>query len=291
MHQVHHNDNLVTAALRVSTAAYGTARTVQEISVESIAAKVPDIPEGLLDDALDALDGAGLLRRRDQGRLLLNPRGKTAYEEGCVAEHVFGEPYIMEKYSPAVVHLIVRTPAGDERGGTGFIIGEPERAIITAKHVLVNNELLRVETRDGTVMCQGATQILLGPAGVDLAAIRAEIPVDIVPMRMELRDQGAVNLERVMVLGYPLIAGHEPALIPVNAEATTGVPTYGRTRRSLVLQRMTTPGYSGAPVLDKRGMVIGIIREEGGIDHGAGPGVFVLGTPAYYLREVFELNH
>ena len=48
------------------------------------------------------------------------------------------------------------------------------------------------------------------------------------PMRIELRDQGAVDLEPAIVLGYPPIAGHEPTLIPVNAQVTAGVPTYGR---------------------------------------------------------------
>jgi len=105
-------------------------------------------------------------------------------------------------------------------------------------------------------------------------------------MRIELRDQGAVDLEPVIVLGYPVIAGHEPALIPVNAQATGGVPTYGGTRRCLVLQRMTTPGFSAGPVLDRRGMVVGVIREEGGSDRGGSQGVFIFGTPAHYLHEV-----
>jgi hypothetical protein len=102
------------------------------------------------------------------------------------------------------------------------------------------------------------------------------------PMQIELRDQGAVDLEPAIVLGYPPIAGHEPTLIPVNAQVTAGVPTYGRARRSLILQRMTTPGFSEGPIRDRRGTVIRIIREKGGLDRGANPGVFVFGTPGHY---------
>ncbi|SRR5216683_5460851 len=168
------------------------------------------------------------------------------------------------------------------------MIADPEQMIITAKHVVENNELLRVLKRDGTHVELGTEPILFGPDGVDLAAIRTAIPVGIEPMRIELRDQGVVDLEPVMVLGYPPIAGHEPALIPVNAQATAGVPAYGRARSSLILQRMTTPGFSGGPVLDRRGMVIGVIREEGGLDRGANQTVFVFGTPAHYLGEVLN---
>jgi len=132
-------------------------------------------------------------------------------------------------------------------------------------------------------MCAVPAEVVLGPDGVDLAIIRTEIPDGIVPLRAELHDQGTVDLEPVLVLGYPPIAGHEPTLIPVNAQATAGVPIFGGGGHSLLLQRMTTPGFSGGPVLDRRGRVIGIVREEGGLDRGQGAAVFVFGTPAHYL--------
>lgn len=286
MHWFPHNPDLVAAVVGVSTAAYGRRRPVSEVTVESLTAEVPGVAADLLQDAIDALDRVGLLRRRAEGRLSLNATGKRAQEEACVPELVFGDPFIIEKYSPAVVHVIIRTRTGEEHGGTGFIIAHPEPVIVTAKHVLENNELLRIERRDGSLACGAATQILPGPQGVDLAAIRANFPENIVPMRIELRDQKAVDLEPVVVLGYPPIAGHGPALIPVNAQATGGVPTYDGQRRSLVLQRMTTPGFSGAPVLDRRGIVIGVVREEAAVDRGNGPGVFILGTPAHYFRDV-----
>lgn len=289
MHRVRHTPEMISAVVRVCTIAYGTIRAVPSMATQEVSAELPDIPADVLDDAIACLDGAGLLRRRADGRLWLNPIGKKAYDEGCAAELVFGEAFIIERYSPAALHLIVRTRAGDERGGTGFVIDEPERAIVTAKHVLENNQLLRAVKRDGTVLECGAAQVLLGPEGIDLAAIRTELPAGIETMRIEPRDRGAIDLEPIIVLGYPPIAGHEPALIPVTAQATGGVPTYGGVRSSIVLQRMTTPGFSGAPVLDRRGMVIGVIREEGGLDRGGGTqAVFVLGTPAHYLLDIFE---
>ena len=280
-----HNPELVSAVVQISAVAYGSPRATDELYIHNVATELPDIPPDLLDDGIEALSGAGLLRRRIEGRLSLNATGKVAHEEGCVSELVFGEAYVLEKYSHAVVHVIVKTPGGDERGGTGFIIAEPDWAIVTAKHVVENNELLRIVKRDGAEVCMAGAEILLAPQGIDLAAVVTNVPRDVAPMRIEWRDQGAVDSEPVTVLGYPPIAGHEPALIPVNAEATVGVPTYGRQRKSLVLQRLTTPGFSGGPVVDRRGMVIGIVREEGASDVGQGPGVFVFGTPAHYIAE------
>jgi S1-C subfamily serine protease len=182
------------------------------------------------------------------------------------------------------LHVIVRTQEGDEYGGTGFMIAEPLQGIVTAKHVLQDHELLRVEDRDGHQVCGADADIILGPEGVDLAIIRTGVPNGLVPLRVELHDQGAIDLEPVLILGYPPIAGHEPRLIPVNAQATAGVPIFGGRGYSLLLQRMTTPGFSGAPVMDKRGRVIGVVREEGGLDRGRGAAVFVFGTPSHYLN-------
>jgi S1-C subfamily serine protease len=286
MHQVWHNPDLVAATVRVCSFAYGTPRLSAEIAFDTIADGIPDISRELLEEAVDALDRSGLLRRRSEGRLSLNPAGKRAHEEGCVPELVFGDAFVIAKYSPAVLHVIVRTPLGDEAGGTGFVITDPVTGIATAKHVLSGNELLRVETRNRTQVCGPQARVVFGPDGVDLAVIRTEIPDGILPLSVELHDRGQVDLEPVIVLGYPPIAGHEPTLIPVNAQATGGVPIFGSARHSLVLQRMTTPGFSGSPVLDRRGMVIGIVREEGGLDRGQGPAVFIFGTPGQYLRDI-----
>ena len=255
-----HNPELVAAVARISGVAYGSPRATDELYIHNIAAELSDIALDLLDDGIEALNSAGLLRRRAEGRLSLNATGKVAHEERCVPELVFGQPFVIEKYSHAVVHVIVETPAGDVRGGSGFIVAEPSWAIVTAKHVVENNELLRIVKRDGSEVCLAGAEILLAPQGLDLAAVVTNVPTDVQPMRIEWRDQGAVDSEPVTVLGYPPIAGHEPALIPVNAEATMGVPTYGRQRNSLVLQRLTTPGFSGGPVVDRRGMVIGVVR-------------------------------
>jgi S1-C subfamily serine protease len=283
MHQVRHNAEIVAAVAEVCSFAYGVARRSAEITMEAIEAGVGGTPRAVLDEAVDALDQSRLLRRRDADRIFLNATGKRAFEEDCVPELVFGEDFVIAKYGPAVAHVIVKTRQGDEHGATGFMIEEPVRGIATAKHVLQGNELLRVNARDRTQVCGPRAEIVLGPDGVDLAIIRAEIPAGVVPLRAELHDQGAVDLEPVLVLGYPPIAGHEPTLIPVSAQATAGVPLFGGGGHSLLLQRMTTPGFSGGPVLDRRGRVIGVVREEGGLDRGQGAAVFIFGTPACYL--------
>jgi|SRR5579872_6780880 len=291
MHQVLYDNELVTAVVTVSAFAYGTARQSAEISIEEFARGVQQMSQERLEEALDTLDRARLLRRRSADRVSLNATGKIAYEEDCVPELVFGDTFVIEKHGSAVLHVIVRTPQGDEHGATGFFIAEPLRGIATAKHVLEGHQLLRVETRNRVAVCGPDADVVFGPDGVDLAVISTEIPHGALPLRVELRDRGAIDLEPVLVLGYPPIAGHEPTLIPVNAQATAGVPVFGGGRHSLVLQRMTTPGFSGAPVLDRRARVLGVVREEGGLDRGHGAAVFVFGTPANYLRDVPNRNH
>jgi hypothetical protein len=96
------------------------------------------------------------------------------------------------------------------------MIAEPMRGIATAKHVLQNNQLVRIEARNRNQVCGPGAEIVLGPDGADLAIIRTEIPNGVVPLRAELREQQAVDLEPVLVLGYPPTAGHEPTLIPVS---------------------------------------------------------------------------
>ena len=148
MHQISHNAEVVTAVVRVCAFAYGIARQSTEITIQAVEAGIPGISRELLDEAVDTLDRSRLLRRRDAGRLALNATGKRAYEEECVPEVVFGDAFVIAKYGPAVGHVLVRTPAGDEHGATGFFIAEPISGIATAKHVLQGNRLLGVETRN-----------------------------------------------------------------------------------------------------------------------------------------------
>jgi S1-C subfamily serine protease len=283
MHRIRHNGEMVAAVVQVCTCAYGVPRQSTEMTVEAVERGIHNVSPELLEEALDALDQSRLLKRRDAARIVLNATGKKAYEDDCVAELVFGDSFLVDKYGPAVAHVIVRTPSGDEHGATGFLTTEPLTGIATAKHVLQGNQLLSVESRDGTRMCGPEAEIVLGPDGIDLALIRTEIPDGVVPLRVEFHNQGTIYLEPVLILGYPPIAGHEPTLVAVTAQATAGVPHFGGGGHSLLLQRITTPGFSGAPVLDSRGRVIGIVREEGGLDRGQGAAVFVFGTPAHYL--------
>jgi S1-C subfamily serine protease len=246
------------------------------------------VPQHIRDEALAALADSRLVRVSAAGNaLLLNEYGKEAYEEDCISAIAFGEQLVLSKCSTGVVHVIVQKPNLDKASGTGFCISEPVEAVVTAKHVVEGNVFERIELDHGTTISTKLTKCVLGPPGLDLALLFPDIEQWPASLKIEWRENRTRDLEPVLVLGFPKIPGHAPQLLPASAQASRNVPGYDGSRNSLILQRLTTPGYSGGPVINMRGAVVGVVREEGSLEQLEGTTVLVMATPANYLKELF----
>jgi S1-C subfamily serine protease len=242
-----------------------------------------------VDEILLAMKERSLIRASfDHTKVHPRTDGKVAAEDGSLVALVLGYEYIIAESREAVVHVIVKDQNG-EHGGTGFFSADFKDCIITALHVVNGRELLRVEDHKGEVVCRAPMDLVTGPADLDIAVIRCRMPEFVTPLRVEWRPEAIDPPADVLVMGYPPIARHYPALYQARGTVNATPLDYNR-RIKLALSDITKPGCSGGPVISKRGFVVGVIEQQNSFETEQQTYVFPTATPAYYVREVMPDN-
>jgi S1-C subfamily serine protease len=150
-----------------------------------------------------------------------------------------------------------RLPPGVEKGrlqkvgeGTIFLVSEQGDAV-TAHHVVADCAQLRLRNRGGLATIQAFDE------QHDLALLR--VPGHIEETAVLSGDPGAVRQgDAVIVFGYPLNAwlSNNGNLTPGTVSALTGL---GDDPNQWQITAPIQPGSSGSPVLDQRGVVVGLV--------------------------------
>jgi len=157
-------------------------------------------------------------------------------------------PAIYQRIAPSMVGIQAGTGSG-----TGLIVAN-DGTIITADHVIVNASAIVVTYPDGTLT---TATLRSSDKKLDIALLTpARLPQIIVP----------ATLGGAAVVGAPVVAIGNPLGLTdsVSAGVVSGLDRSADTdtgKRSGLIQfdAAVNPGSSGGPLLDARGMVIGIV--------------------------------
>ena len=185
-------------------------------------------------------------------------------------------PAIAAANKAAVVFVAVLMPDGSKSSGTGFNI-LPSGLIVTNRHV--------VQGQDGT-RAQQVGVIFEGRRGAwhearieyvsttdELALLRIVDPGQFPIVTGIAGDSESVQMgSPIAILGFPLgtgTAGNDGDINTLRPVATMNVGTVSKTLAdNIQLDVFAAQGSSGSPVLDARGLVIGVLfgaaRESGG---------------------------
>ena len=174
---------------------------------------------------------------------------------------------IYQRVAPSVVTV----RAGRELG-TGLIVAD-NGTILTADHVIAGAKSITVTFADGTVA--GAT-IASADKKMDIAVLLpARLPQVVVPATLGgSADIGAA----VVAIGNPLGLTDSVSSGVVSGLNRTANTDTGKRSGLIQFDAAVNPGSSGGPLLDNRGMVVGIvvaIADPDGKDAFAGIGFAV----------------
>lgn len=140
----------------------------------------------------------------------------------------------------------------DAGTGAGFAIGP--HLIVSNRHVVEGGDL-EVTTSDGRVLEVGVVE---EARGHDLAVLKT---VRALQGSLELAQQPVGEGELVHVVGYPL-GGPFMVTRGLVVDEVQG-PAFGEQSHVLRVKAVVLPGYSGGPVLNVRGEIVGVVYALG----------------------------
>ena len=191
---------------------------------------------------------------------------------------------IMSQVADSVVRVEVKTLSGDLRRGSGFIIDE-RGFVVTNDHVLGEPDDITIKLHDNKTFAGEKVGIVYRNRLQDIAILMLRKPTP--PVFSSLAIGESPNyLEDVYVVGYPF-GRLTTATGKMNSLEETILDEFSY----MSIDATLDPGYSGAPVVNKKGKVMGIAtRIEGKNQNYA--------VPIRYVRsildkvgDIYSLNH
>ncbi|MFB3881904.1 MAG: trypsin-like peptidase domain-containing protein [Armatimonadota bacterium] len=194
--------------------------------------------------------------------------------------------WVRDRYGAGVLHITGRVGTGDEAGGTVFWL--EGGCFVTCAHNLDLREW-SVHHPELRLTEEHLEAVRHGDENCDAAVLRPRTPVvgrlGLVPIKPSERE--VADGESGFAMGYPAIPGRQPVLMVANVTVVSTSDYRGQFRH-LTFTGALAPGYSGGPVFDSRGYVIGINSEQTFDQAQQGMPGFGHAVPVEYLRELLR---
>jgi len=186
-----------------------------------------------------------------------------------VSAYTLGFSKILENTRNSVFAIEVKNSKGDLGIGTGFYFGYLENGIvrsliITNKHVVENNEVLRVISEFEQEVTYKS--IHKCSKNIDLACIEVDTDsiVNVGSESISFYNDDIDTLDDVITIGYPDVPNRERLTLLAHKGQINGLLKVRNSESSyLVISAKTSPGNSGGPVINEMGKIVGIVTESG----------------------------
>ncbi len=183
------------------------------------------------------------------------------YERDLILNLIYGWNFIINKYSDSVMKIEHQDKNGDLSIGTGFYFAAGNEKfvkamIITNKHVVENANRIKLYNKEDETI--PFTSIITDKKR-DLAFIILEKQIDkpIFNFNPEIE-----VLSEIITIGFPSIPMTKEAYqIYHRGEINSIIKDY-KDSELFLFSAKTSSGNSGSPIIDKYGMVTGIVTEE-----------------------------
>lgn len=188
---------------------------------------------------------------------------KFLYERDLVFNVIFGWNFIINKYSYSVLKVEHTSQNGDISMGTGFYFairsasGNCKYAVITNKHVIENAKHIRILTKDDAEL--NYNNCIKTDAKMDLAFIELN---DALSSPTFWLYPSVELLSEIITIGYPSVPQTKNSYqLCHKGEINAHVENYSG-EKFFLFSAKTSSGNSGSPIIDRHGMVVGIVSQE-----------------------------
>jgi S1-C subfamily serine protease len=190
--------------------------------------------------------------------------------------------HVVETVAPAVISVSGREAGGRGGAGSGFIV-TPDGYALTNSHVVNDRPQLTAETSDGD---QLQTELVGDDPATDLAVVR--LAASGLPYA-QLGDSDALRVgQLVIAMGSPLGLQSTVSTGVVSALGRSMRARDGRLIENIVQHAAPiNPGNSGGPLVDSRGLVVGINTAIIALAQGIGFAI-PSNTSQWVLQEVLS---
>jgi S1-C subfamily serine protease len=193
--------------------------------------------------------------------------GPSTPGSGAPGSGTLSVPAIYQRVAPSLV--LVTTAAGI---GTGVIVAD-NGTILTADHVVAGSKSITVTFADGTT---ASAAVGSADTNSDIATlVPARLPSVVVPANL---GGGTAVGAAVVVIGDPLGLTDSVSAGVVSGLNRTAKTDAGNRSGLIQFDAAVNPGSSGSPLLDSRGLIVGIVvalADPDGQDAFAGIGFAV----------------
>src|SRR4051794_18441914 len=188
--------------------------------------------------------------------------------------------HVVETVSPAVISVTAQDSDGRGGGGSGFVV-TPDGYAITNSHVVDNRPKLQAETVEGD---QLHAELIGDDPATDLAVVR--LGANGLPYA-QLGDSDALRVgQLVIAMGSPFGFQSTVSTGVVSALGRSMRARDGRLIENIVQHAAPiNPGNSGGPLVDSRGLIVGINTAIIAMAQGLGFAI-PSNTAAWVLQEI-----
>jgi S1-C subfamily serine protease len=191
----------------------------------------------------------------------------TPHDEHAVGPRPLEATQIIERARPGIVQIYGKVRYGGEASGTGWVLraGKDEAIIVTAAHVI--SSLSNLSVNAGGKATVSAQLLASFPCQGDVAFLKVtDVPEGLRPLPLG-SGPGPKAGEPVYTVGYPSTAKPSHSEQASSSQGTisnplirnvTGGPDIVRLRSAFIDTIPEAPGYSGGPVINHYGQVVGI---------------------------------
>ncbi|HBF89383.1 MAG TPA: hypothetical protein DDX39_12145 [Bacteroidales bacterium] len=224
------------------------------IDVRFVEIVLHQLTENYILTPLDSI----LFRNKEQRYRANGVFTSLLFERDLIKNLIYGFKYIIDSYQKSVFKIEQTSKNDDKSIGTGFLIADTNNEnsiIVTNKHVVAGRKELKIYTfEDKEIKIENINE----DEDRDIALIEIEKLND----KTFYLNSNPEILSEVLTIGYPSVPMTNNSYQLFHKGEINSIVEDYHNNKLIIFSAKTSSGNSGSPIIDKTGLIVGIVTSE-----------------------------